>query len=133
MPLRPFLEGDDDDRQDDQTRGRIREIQAGLVAWQRVVDQRYRKVAALVMFSVALGFVALGGTLLLFKRTDRTASQNATALCALRGDLERRVADGRAFLMTHPAGIPGIPAASVKTSIGNSERTIRALRVIDCS
>jgi hypothetical protein len=96
MPLRPFIDGDDD-RRDDETRGRIREIQAGLVAWHG------------------------------------SASGNRAALCALRHDLEARVADSRRFLSTHPRGIRDIPAGQIKMSISNSERTIGALRVIDCS
>jgi hypothetical protein len=48
MPLRPFIDGPDD-RQDDETRGRIREIQAGLLAWQARVDHRYRRVVWLVV------------------------------------------------------------------------------------
>jgi hypothetical protein len=66
MPLRPFIDGDDD-RRDDETRGRIREIQAGLVAWQGVVDSRYRKVVWLVMLAVAVSFTAVGGEWALLK------------------------------------------------------------------
>jgi hypothetical protein len=132
MPLRRLIEDGDDDRQDDETRGRIREIQAGLVAWQRAVDNRYRRVGWFVMLAVALSFIAIGGTWALLKRTDRSATQNRTALCALRHDLEGRVTDSQRFLSTHPNGIPGIPAEQITTSIRNSERTIRALRVIDC-
>jgi nitrate reductase alpha subunit len=132
MPLRPFMDGPDD-RQDDETRGRIREIQAGLVAWQKTVDDRYRKVVWLVILAVVLSFIAIGGTWALLRRTDRSATQNGAALCALRRDLEGRVTDSRRFLSTHPHGIPGIPAAQIRASITNSGRTIRALRVIDCS
>jgi hypothetical protein len=132
MPLRPFIDGDDD-RRDDETRGRIREIQAGLVAWQGVVDSRYRKVVWLVMLAVAVSFTAVGGEWALLKRTNRSASGNRAALCALRHDLEARVADSRRFLSTHPRGIRDIPAKQIRMSISNSERTIGALRVIDCS
>jgi hypothetical protein len=62
MPLRSFIDGPDD-RQDDETRGRIREIQAGLLAWQARVDDRYRKVVWLVILAVVLSFIAVGGTL----------------------------------------------------------------------
>jgi hypothetical protein len=78
------------------------------------VDDRYRKVVWLVILAVVLSFIALGGTWAMLKRTDRSATQNGTALCALRRDLEGRVTDGRRFLSTHPAGIPGIPAAQIK-------------------
>lgn len=59
MPLRGFIEGGEDDRQDDETRGRIREIQAGLVSWQAGVDRRYHKVALLLMGMVVAGLLAV--------------------------------------------------------------------------
>lgn len=60
MPLRRFLEdGGGDDRQDDGTRDRIREIQAGLLAWQERVDHRYRRVAFGLMGMVIGGLVAI--------------------------------------------------------------------------
>jgi hypothetical protein len=132
MPLRPFIDGPDD-RQDDETRGRIREIQAGLLAWQARVDHRYRRVVWLVILALVLSFIAVGGTWAILKRTDRSTTQNRAALCALRRDLESRATDSRRFLSTHPRGIPGIPPEQITASIRNSERTIRVLRVIDCS
>jgi len=54
------------------------------------------------------------------------------ALCVLRDDLERRVANSRAFLEEHPDGIPGIPAKTIRDGIRNQERTIEALDDISC-
>lgn len=63
-------------------------------------------------------------------RTDR--SHNTRALCALRHDLEKRVADTKKFLVTHPAGFAGIPAATLRNTLNGQERTITALSVVVC-
>jgi hypothetical protein len=60
------------------------------------------------------------------------AASTNTALCALRSDLERRVASSIAFLEDNPEGFPGIPAQTIRDSIANQERTITALAVLTC-
>jgi hypothetical protein len=62
------------------------------------------------------------------QQNDRTAG----SLCELRHDLERRVASSEAFLRDHPRGIPGIPAATLRTSVDGQRRTIRALSDLRC-
>jgi hypothetical protein len=60
MPLRRFIEGDGDDRQDDVTRGRIREIQAGLVAWADHIEHRQWATTALTILMIVGGMLATG-------------------------------------------------------------------------
>jgi hypothetical protein len=68
----------------------------------------------------------------LSRQTRHDAGVTTAALCALRSDLERRIASSQAFLREHPDGIPGIPARTIRDGIKNQERTIRALSRIDC-
>ena len=65
-------------------------------------------------------------------RTRHDAQVTTTALCALRTDLERRVATSEAFLAEHPDGIPGISPKVIRDGIVNQQRTISALSGIDC-
>lgn len=58
--------------------------------------------------------------------------RNTGALCALRQDLERRVASSQEFLAQNPHGIPGIPAAVLSKSITDQERSIVALSGLHC-
>jgi hypothetical protein len=62
----------------------------------------------------------------------RLAAASNHALCALRHDLEDRVANGERFLRKNPRGIPGIPARTLRQSIGGQRRTIRALSDLKC-
>lgn len=54
------------------------------------------------------------------------------ALCVFKADLEQRVAEGKAFLATHQGGFAGIPAAVIRNSLQNQERTVKSL-LIHCS
>lgn len=58
--------------------------------------------------------------------------RNTGALCALRQDLERRVASSQEFLAQNPHGIPGITAASLQQSISGQQRSIVALSGLHC-
>jgi presenilin-like A22 family membrane protease len=60
------------------------------------------------------------------------AVETNTALCALRGDLERRIAAAEVFLDENPDGVPGISAEVIRTSIANQQLTIDALSSLDC-
>lgn len=66
-------------------------------------------------------------------KANSQATEARGSLCALRGDVERRVQSGTDFLREHPAGIPGISAATIKTNIANQQSTIRALSRLDCA
>lgn len=83
-------------------------------------------IALLVFIYIVFSIQTQGSKL------DRTTRDTHRALCALRGDLERRVADSRAFLRDHPDGIPGVTAREIQVGISNQERTITALRFIKC-
>jgi hypothetical protein len=65
-------------------------------------------------------------------RIAEVANDTNNALCALRGDLERRVIVDEAFLEENPEGFPGIPARLIQEGIENQERTIAALSGLDC-
>lgn len=58
--------------------------------------------------------------------------QSTEALCALRGDLERRVSTSEEFLREHPNGIAGISARDIQDGIDNQQRTITALSGLSC-
>jgi hypothetical protein len=62
----------------------------------------------------------------------KETEESRDALCVLRADLERRVATSRDFLEENPAGIPGIPARTIRDGIRNQERTIEALSGLSC-
>lgn len=57
----------------------------------------------------------------------KVAAQSTAALCAIRRDLEHRVANGHEFLRTHPHGIAGIPAKTLLNQINGQQRTIDLL------
>lgn len=125
---------------------------------RRITDQPESKrsrrhvtlVAILAAVAVALAFAAAGVALWLNSsrtsdvahlarqvralalRTSDDARVTTAALCALRNDLEVRVASSRSFLAEHPNGIPGISAKAIRDGIANQERTITALAGIDC-
>lgn len=89
----------------------------------------------LTMLNVALVIAVVILIALLSNLNQReTMNQqgNTRALCALRDDLNRRVDSGLAFLRTHPHGIPGISAGSIRQSLNGQERTIIALRPVVC-
>jgi hypothetical protein len=112
---------------------RIDELVASWHSAVERLDRRYRIIAwrQTVTSALIVGLVIFG--ILLLKRTNHaTLLRPRAALCALRHDLERRVGDGEAFLASHPRGIPGIPAKTLRQSIDGQRRTIRALRVVQC-
>lgn len=55
-----------------------------------------------------------------------------TGVCALRADLQRRVATSKAYLEEHPEGFAGIPASVIRKSIRDQQRTIDTLGGIRC-
>ena len=65
--------------------------------------------------------------------TRKVAGDSNDALCALRVDLEKRVASSEQFLRENPDGIPGIPAKTIRDGVTNQQRTIKALSQLACS
>lgn len=64
--------------------------------------------------------------------TKRQVAKLTAAQCSLRGDLEQRVTASQRFLAEHPAGIPGLPAATIQQTIAGQLRTIKSLSGLKC-
>lgn len=60
------------------------------------------------------------------------SSSTTDSLCSLRGDLAQRVDTSARFLADHPQGIPGVPASVIRDNIANQQRTVHALRGLNC-
>lgn len=75
-----------------------------------------------------LSGIVLWSVLANTQQTDRTTG----SLCALRRDLEARVAQTDRFLAEHPNGFGGIPAATLRVSEQGQIRTIQALGDLRC-
>lgn len=91
------------------------------------------RLIRLVIVCVAVGTVInSGGGVYLYVRGQAQARQATSSLCALRKDLETRVASSLNFLRDHPAGIAGIDPKTIRDGIANQQRTISALSGIDC-
>jgi hypothetical protein len=90
---------------------------------------------AVVILCIAFAVVVGANAFYILPRLANQADENSrasVALCALRVDLQRRVAASEKFLAEHPNGIPGIPARTLRDSIDNQQRTISALVVLRC-
>lgn len=95
---------------------------------------RFQQLLAVVVTVLMVAVVI--DTIVIFRLgTTQTANQQSDtlALCDLRHDLQERVVSGKAFLKTHPRGIPGIPAATLQQSVDNAQRTLNALVPLRCS
>jgi hypothetical protein len=112
---------------------------------RRVVrDNWYRDVwlvviTGLVLVALARGQDTTDHTAALANRTAALAEQvaryqqsNTQSLCTLRADLQRRITQSKDFLVTHPNGIPGIPAGTIRVGIVNQQHTLDALRLLEC-
>jgi hypothetical protein len=64
--------------------------------------------------------------------TYHDSRRNHQALCALRGDLQARIASSTSFLIAHPEGVAGISAKVIHDGIVNQQRTVRALHNLSC-
>ena len=82
---------------------------------------------------VAVGAVGLTSIRDVAEKADTNAMVTNDALCALRLDLERRVAASEQFLREHPNGVAEIPAKTIRDGITNQQRTIKALSQLSCS
>lgn len=94
-----------------------------------LVDRAWR---ALIVLSLLLSASTFYVTARVYSNLEKTTDRTNGSLCTLRGDLERRVVDGEQFLASHPAGIPGISAATLRQSIDGQRRTVDALSPLDC-
>lgn len=66
------------------------------------------------------------------EKIARVAYDSARAMCALREDQERRLRVTREYLNDHPNGTDDISLGVLRQSIDNSEKTLKALRFVDC-
>jgi hypothetical protein len=80
------------------------------------------------LWLVALSGIVLWSVWAQGAENDRTVR----SLCALRQDLESRVAQTDKFLHDHPNGFGGIPAATLRVSEQGQIRTIQALSNLKC-
>lgn len=94
-----------------------------IVAIQIRRSLRILLIATVVLYLGVLGIAVW---------TWSTANTNNDALCALRVDLQKRVANSQTFLKENPEGIPGISVRIVQDGIENQQRTISALSGLSC-
>lgn len=66
------------------------------------------------------------------RNLGRQGQEAHDALCVFKADLQRRYGVGLEFIRTHPRGIPGIPAATLTTSLNNQKATLGSLSRLDC-
>jgi hypothetical protein len=93
------------------------------------IHRNYRGLAVWqVLNSLALVVIVVVGFVIVSGQNDTVTN----ALCALRGDLEHRVAQTDKFIAEHPHGIPGIPVATLRVQADGQRRTIAALGGLSC-
>lgn len=95
-------------------------------------EETRRTIQAALRVLVVATVILYAGLIAVSVWTYNGAASNRDALCALREDVEKRVATSEGFLAANPKGVAGIDAAALKTSIANSKRTIEALSGINC-
>ncbi len=106
-------------------------------------ESRQRSVLTAIRWLIALtaglyviqGVVFAGGYINAAHQRDdiaQNATDTARAVCALRLDLKRRITTSKGLLTHAPNGIPGLPAAVIVKSINDQQRTVDALRFVDC-
>lgn len=79
--------------------------------------------------ATALLYVVVGGVIFFVWRDE---ARTTSGLCALRSDLKHRIASSEEVLASHPDGLLGVSAASIRTSIDGQKRTVKALSVVRC-
>lgn len=93
------------------------------------------KTKALLVVLVFLAASAGFADVRVFQITDsvqRDQEANTRALCSFKGDLQRRVDQGAEILRTHPNGILGIPAATIRVSLVNQQASLKSLSPLVC-
>lgn len=97
-------------------------------------DMRWWRRCAIVgylVLAIGLGYV-IHDNRERATQAGHDADRTTGALCALRHDLEERVAQTDRFLLEHPKGFAGIPAATLRVSEQGQIRTIQALSNLKC-
>jgi hypothetical protein len=92
-------------------------------------------VRRLIRLSIGLYVIVVlvaGGLVYVGFKAYGFSHDSQRSLCVLRTDLEARVKSSEDFLAKHPHGAFGIPARTIQDGIANQQRTIRALKGLDC-
>jgi hypothetical protein len=95
-----------------------------------------QKVTLSFVAIVAISFVVLAfmGWQINENRARTSEGRQAhDAICALKGDLARRIEASQDFLAAHPTGIDGISATDISLSIANQQLTLDALSPVRCT
>lgn len=109
---------------------------------EQIAKEIRRRLTFQLWLTVALWLVVILVVLFVW----RTSARNATALCALRTDVqlrvsttEEQVAATSRFLAEHPNGTPGFSAAAIRASLDGQRsslegqrRTVAALSGLKC-
>lgn len=102
--------------------------------------QVYRTLHNLVVGTVALWVLivvlAIGGLLVGKQEVTQIKHDEALALralCTERGNYDQSIRATKAFLKTHPNGIPGISRAVLEQGLRSAEQARAALNDVNCS
>ena len=86
-----------------------------------------------VVLAALLASASLILSAILFTEVHDIATDSEGSLCALRHDVERRIAASEEFLEENPQGAGGITPAVIQQGIDNQRATIDALSDLSCS
>jgi hypothetical protein len=107
------------------------DVARSILRWLKVLV-----VLTVVLYLAVAGLAAFDFVNSSDKRHEIAANQMriVSALCAVRKDLGERIANGDAFLKTHPQGLPslGITAAAIRIQIAMQRSTLQALAPVIC-
>lgn len=98
------------------------------VGGKTVADQLQRSLRKLAIATVLLYVGLIAGGIKVYLDAKNTND----ALCTFRQDLIVRVLSSTDFLKKHPKGIPGIPPKIILEGISNQQKTITALKDLNC-
>lgn len=94
-----------------------------------VAEALQKSLHRLSIATVVLALLLLGGGVKVYLDGRATTK----ALCTFRADLAQRAVTATQYLKDHPNGAPGIPAKTILEGISNQQRTILALKDLDCA
>jgi hypothetical protein len=100
------------------------------------VDVERRDVSLIVLAFIILA-IAMGVNvvdLVVLRNQAAQASSTHAAVCTYRRDLAQQVASSRAFLKTHPNGLPalGVSAGQIRQSIDRQASAVQSLSDLHC-
>lgn len=98
------------------------------IGGQTVADELRRALRRQTILTVVLYLALIGGGIKVYIDSKNTTD----ALCAFRQDLAQRVLATADFLEEHPSGIPGVPIKIMLQQLSNQQRTVTALKTLNC-